>query len=332
MNFTIIIPHYKEWKATLYAIHKIFKHSAGHHIDLIIVDNFTKDQSIANLKQWFGKVTFFSYPENELQSQGIAFDFVLRHVRNPYFILLESDGFPDRDGWLEYYIDLIRKGYECAGSKLKLSGGEYIHPCGALYSMEAYLECKEYIENLPYSYYPNMAFRDNFQYHLMVHDAIREQFLDNPDDWIFLTDGYKPFSKELAEKRRRDYLPATGVFHNGMGTTDDHVHTYGGRSMESESAIIGPNTKKLIRRVGLEPGQFFSYWLKATGRKIFEIPTEIKWLPNRENQQQEYTLNEAGVKHCWAGSSYLGMKDTDMNDVYEFKKNQIEELYLSINP
>ena len=41
-------------------------------------------------------------------------------------------------------------------------------------------------------------------------------------------------------------------------------------------------------------------------------------------------LNEAGIKHIWAGSSYLDMKDTDFNDVYEFKSKLIEELYNSL--
>ena len=93
---------------------------------------------------------------------------------------------------------------------------------------------------------------------------------------------------------------------------------------------LNDKSKKIIFRVGYEPSQFMSYFSEATQKKICYVPTETKWLPNRENQQQEYTQMENGFRHIWAGSSYLDMKDGDFHDVYEFKNNLIESLYNSL--
>jgi hypothetical protein len=165
----------------------------------------------------------------------------------------------------------------------------------------------------------------------MVHKSIVNEVLAEPEDFIELADGYKPYYPQLAEKKAAHYSPVVGPFHNGMGKNNESIHSYGQRTMESEVGnVLLDNKWKIIKRIGAEPGQWLAWWQKAMGYKIFEIPTEIQWLPNRENQQQEYTLMENGFKHIWAGSSYLDMKGTEMNDVYEFKKNQIEKLYNSL--
>jgi hypothetical protein len=64
----------------------------------------------------------------------------------------------------------------------------------------------------------------------------------------------------------------------------------------------------------------------AKGYNIFHIPTETKWLPGKEGQQQEYTLSEANIRHLWAISAYHG---TDLNDgdVAKIKQTLPETLY-----
>ena len=56
-------------------------------------------------------------------------------------------------------------------------------------------------------------------------------------------------------------------------------------------------------------------------------PPEIKWMPNRIGQQQEYTLNEAGIKHLWAISSYVERGSENVEDIYEAKRRLPDELY-----
>ncbi len=82
-------------------------------------------------------------------------------------------------------------------------------------------------------------------------------------------------------------------------------------------------------RVMYEPGQWFAYWHVATGKKIKEVPTEIRWLPNRENQNQEFTLMENGFKHLWGITSYTECPNgDDMREVVNFKKHQLAELFI----
>ncbi len=143
---------------------------------------------------------------------------------------------------------------------------------------------------------------------------------------------YSLMSKELipgAEAKRISFLPvAEGVFHQGMGFNDEELSTYGQRNMESEPPTILPREgKEQYLRIGYEPGQFFSYWHVATGKKIKEVPTEIRWIPNRENQAQDFTLMENGFKHLWGITAYTACENGDnVSDVVAFKRDQLKQI------
>jgi hypothetical protein len=97
--------------------------------------------------------------------------------------------------------------------------------------------------------------------------------------------------------------------------------------MESESPnVLLDYKKKIIFRIGAEPGQWFAWWQKAMGYSLYEIPTEVHWLPGKENQQQEYTLTENGVKHLWGISAYHGTDLAD-GDIAKIKQSLPEQLY-----
>ena len=87
------------------------------------------------------------------------------------------------------------------------------------------------------------------------------------------------------------------------------------------------NKKALINRVGYEPSQWISYWHLAMGKKTFAIPTEIKWLPNRGGQQQEYTLMENGFIHRWGISAYHDGGNEDTQDIAKVKTSLPDILY-----
>lgn len=330
MKISVMIPHYKNGKATAYAVSQLLKYKGSHEVKIIVIDNSFPHESYKYLDPFPEVFIYSGVDQDKISSHGIAFDDVLSNtnlVDSDWFLTAESDSFPTKD-WIGYYEYFTNRGIDMAGSELKLSGGTYIHPCAALYSKRLWQEAKEYCDNIEYDYFPNMSRSNLFDCHLMVHKSIRETFLESPEDYIELADGYRPYSKEKAEYKRLHYSSVVNPFHNGMGNTNESLHTYGYRTIESEIPnVILNNKKKLINMIGQEPGQWISYYAAATGKSIYRIPTETHWLVGREGQQQEYTINEAGFKHIWAGSSYLDMKGTEMNDVYEFKKIQIEELY-----
>lgn len=330
MKITIIIPHYKTGKMTAYSIFKILQHSDGHEVDIIVVDNNVGDGSVEYLSPFMNKVGYVPYPKDRMQSHGIGIDWVLQNnfVSTDYFITLESDSFPIEDGWLNKYEAAISQNIDAAGSILKLSGGTYLHPCGAIYKKSVWREANEYIKTIDYDYFPNMSYKDGFDCHLMVHNSITEKLLENPDDYIELAEGYKPYNKERALERLKYYNPTCCVFHHGVGMNQEALISYGQRNLNTETPkILLDNKVKLIRRVGYEPGQFFTYWMAANNKKIVALETEVKWMPNREGQQQEYTLNSFGVKHLWGISSYTERGSKDVEDIYNLKTSQPDELY-----
>lgn len=316
---------------TAYSIAQLLKHKGHHEIEIFVVDNSPTDDSKRYFQPFEDQIHYFEYPSERLQSHGIAFDYVIPFVETEYFITIESDSFPVWGGWLDYYEELIDADVDAAGSILTLSGGVYFHPCGMLYKKSVWQEAKAYCETIEYKYFPNMSMKESFACHLMVHNSVLEKFLEEPEDYIILSEGYKPYSKQKAMERAAYYLPTCNPFHNGMGSNQESVLTYGQRTFSIDVPnVLLNNKQKLIGRIGYEPGQWLTYWMFAMNKKVVSIPTEVKWLKNRENEQQEYTLNRAGFKHLWCGSAYLDMKGGDFNDVYEFKHNQIEGLYNSL--
>jgi hypothetical protein len=329
--YTIIIPHYKT-KITAYTVFKILEHSKLRDIRIIVVDN-SNGEGIEYLKPLEEHLIILTYPPHLMQSHGIAYDFAMSIVRTEWFICLESDSYPTKDGWLDYYDKIIEDGYDGAGSLLWQSGGEYMHPAGALYRKSIWKEAEAYTDSIEYAYFPNMAVKDasGFGYHLMVKVNLMYDFMRNPHKYINLHHSYGDGGMATLVKKLEDYKPVTGVFHNGMGNSQEELGTYGMRDINSEPGQILLDYKDdLIFRVGLEPGQFFHYWQLAMGKKLFYIPTEIKWLPNRVNQQQEYTLTENGVRHEWGVTSYHNCVAEQLNDIISYKASRMNELYESL--
>jgi len=331
MEFTIILPHYRNGKMSTYTLAQLLKYKGSHTLEIIIVDNNPLDGSVEYFKPFENDIRYYPYQKDRIQSHGCAFDYILPLITTPYFVTIESDSYPTNDKWLDYLEELIQQGYDCAGSLLPLSGGTYTHPAGTLYRKSVWEEAKKYCDEIEYSYFPNMSSKEGFDCHLMIHNSILDTVLENPNDYIELAKGYVGLSKEEMIAKRDYYSPVVNPFHNGMGTLQESIKTFGQRNTDSEvNNMLLNNRSKLINRIGMEPGQWFCYWQLAMGKKVAVIPTQTKWMHNRENQQQEYTLMENGFRHEWAGSAYLGMKGTELNDVYEFKNNRINKLYESL--
>jgi hypothetical protein len=330
MTISILIPHYAVGKICAYSISKILENKGRHDVQIVVIDNNPLDGSAKYLEPFRNQITYVTYPPNRLQSHGIGINYLLEEgfVRNEWFITLENDAFPISENFIDYYENLIHLGYDAAVSMMKLSGGYYGHGCGALYSKSLWKEVNTFVKSIPYTYFPNMAMKSGFATHLMIHNKILDEVLDSPNDWIELADGYKGLTKQQMLDKAKYYSETTNAFHCGMGGAQEDIKTYGFRSAESDAPhILVQDARKIINRLGYEPNQYLYYYMVKTGKKIFEIPTQTKWMPNREHQQQEYSLTESGIKHLWAISSYTERGSKDVEDVYELKRNQPEILY-----
>lgn len=344
MKFSFIVPHYKTGRVTAYCLYKLLKHRGNHDIQIIVVDN-SSDDSIKYLlpftnymyKEKISGDVIHHSPEG-MQSHGIAVDEAVPHVSSDYFIVVESDSYPTRDGWLDGYQRLVELGTDAAGSLLSLSGGKYLHPAGALYSKKAYLEALTYTSNIRYTYFPNMAMKEGFPCHLMVKRDSVIAFLAQPAKWgVELSNSYLQYStKEMLSmedmlNKARGYSPVTKVFHNGMGRHQEAFSTYRFRdSITGREDVMLDNKDEIIYRMGYEPGQWFYYWLVANQKTIVPIPTQTSWLPNRVNQQQEFTEMTNGFRHLWGVTAYSDVSQEELRDITENKRAVAEANYQSL--
>lgn len=332
-HISVILPHYKTWKMSFYTIHQLLKYRGRHQLDIYVVDNNPIDDTAMWLKFFYGdKINVIPYPLDKMQSHGIAYDWVIPHLRTEVFATIESDSFPTSTDWLDWIEQLVKQGYDSAGSCLDLSGGNFVHTAGAFYKKSIWQQCKRYVDNVEYSYFPNVAMKEDFRCHLMVHDSVLDQFMKAPDKLIHLAPEYFGKGESFFAERLEEYLPlGRGVFHNGIGNSDESIHTYNQRNVLTERHnILQDNKKPLIWRIGCEPGQYFNYWLLANGHPVYAIPTNVVWMPGREKQQQEYTISEPGFKHLWAITAYNDATTPELMDIINFKKQQMEDLYNSI--
>lgn len=330
MKFTIVIPHFRTLKMTAFTVAQFLKCKGNHEVEIVVIDNSYPDESIKGLEPFIDEILILHNTSDKLSSHGIAIDFATNLISNEWIIAAESDSYPTNEKWLDYYEDLINKGYDGAGSLLSLSGGTYLHPAGMLFRKSNWRDAYSFCIKTPYFYYPNMSMKEGFSCHTMVHKDVISDFLKNPEDYIELSEGYKPYTLSKAELKRYYYYSTVGPMHNGMGGNQESIHTYGQRNRDSEvPTILLEKSPKIIKRIGYEPGQFFYYWQLSKGKKLFEIPTDVHWLPGKENQQQERTVMENGLTHLWGISAYHGVTLND-EDVAKVKQSIPEQLYNSL--
>ncbi len=335
MRISVILPHYKTWKMSFYTIHQLLKYQGRHQLDIFVVDNNPADETALLLKSFYGdKIRLFPYPAHLMQSHGIAYDWVIPYLKTEIFATIESDSFPTSTDWLDWIELLVKDGYDSAGSCLELSGGQFVHTAGAFYKKSIWQKAKRYVDEMQYAYFPNISMKENFPCHLLVHESVLDQFIANPGLFVTLYKDYEPPTPELLQKKLDEYKPVgRGVFHNGAGRSQEAFSTYQQRNViqaRDEQEVLMDNKFPFIARMGYEPGQWFNFWMLANKHKVYAIPTETIWMPNRENQQQERTVMQNGFTHCWAITAYNDATDPALKDIIEYKKNMMEELYNSI--
>ncbi len=336
MRISILIPHYKTWKMTFYAIHQLLKCKGRHQLDIWVIDNNPSDGTAEKLQFFGDKIHLIPYPAGRLQSHGVGYDFLTPYLPTEVFATIESDSFPTKESgeWIDWIELLIKEGYDSAGSCLQLSGGQFVHTAGAFYKKSIWQKAKRYVDEMEYVYFPNIAMKEDFPCHLLVHESVLDQFMAKPDHFVSLYKDYEPPNPEFLKKKMEEYLPiGRGVFHNGAGRSQESYSTYRHRNViqaRDEKEVIMDNKYPFIMRMGYEPGQYFCFWMLANGHKVYDIPTETVWMPGRVHQQQERTIMENGFVHLWAITAYNDATNPELMDIINYKKNMMEELYNSI--
>jgi glycosyltransferase involved in cell wall biosynthesis len=128
MKVSIIFCHFKTGKMSAYAVSQLLKCKGDHEIEILISDNNAGDGTIEYLKPFADHIKIFDFPKDRMQSHGAGYDFLIEKATHENIVTMESDSYPTKDGWLDFYEGLMNQGIEWAGSLLRLSGGTYVHP------------------------------------------------------------------------------------------------------------------------------------------------------------------------------------------------------------
>ena len=118
-RISICIPH---WQAQLYmtlCLRSIRKHSANYDLEVIVVDNGSRDESLDYLRSlpW---IRLIERPEEQPTNWPVnvftAWDCGLEVATGDYYLTMHSDVFVKRDDWLDPFLREISTGPRAAAT------------------------------------------------------------------------------------------------------------------------------------------------------------------------------------------------------------------------
>lgn len=117
-TITICIPHWQVKPLISLCLRSIRKHSKNYDIEVVVVDNGSKDESLDYLRsmKWIYLIerpeeTHTNWPSNI----WTAWDLGIRQAAGDYFITMHSDVIVKRDDWLDPFLSRIATRDEVAG-------------------------------------------------------------------------------------------------------------------------------------------------------------------------------------------------------------------------
>jgi glycosyltransferase involved in cell wall biosynthesis len=129
---SICIPHWQVKKYMTLCLRSLRKHSRSENIEVIVVDNGSRDESLDYLRSldW---IRLIERPEEVHTNWPLnvftAWDRGLKEARGKYFLTMHSDVFIRQDGWLGPFLREIEKSENIAASgawKLELEHPLYL--------------------------------------------------------------------------------------------------------------------------------------------------------------------------------------------------------------
>jgi GT2 family glycosyltransferase len=131
-HVTICIPHWQALSLVSLCLRSIRKHSKNYNVEVLIIDNGSKDESLDYLRslKWIRLIerpdeTHANWPNNVFT----AWDRGIQEASGEYFVSMHSDVFVKSDDWLDPYFDAIGSGKQIAGAgawKLELENPLYV--------------------------------------------------------------------------------------------------------------------------------------------------------------------------------------------------------------
>ena len=118
-RITVCIPHWQVGEYMTICLRSIRKHSARYDLEVIVVDNGSRDGSLQYLRSldWIRLIERpDESPANWPENVFTAWDCGIREASGEYFVTMHSDVFVRRDGWLDSLLRAINARPGCAAS------------------------------------------------------------------------------------------------------------------------------------------------------------------------------------------------------------------------
>lgn len=302
MNFTVILPHYKNGELTELSIRRMLEHKGQHEIDIIVVNNNPGDGTehpFLHHVAHNNNVRYYEYPKHMLSNIGTAYDWVMHMVKTDYFITATPGSRPTNTDWLDAYAYAIRYKYAVAGGFVhQFDSGFYLHPCGAFYKTSVYQEALDYAKSQKYVYYGELVEEQGQRLGLIIPEKVNDTFMALPHTFIKGLD-YPSSIQERREKFQKMaayYKPFTLPFASHMGYRDERIEEKRERNFQTDAmATLTLYDNIQACRIGYDPGQWFSYWLAAKAHYIEAYPVSIK----ENDNGLEYSLMSNGFECAW---------------------------------
>ncbi|WP_421622073.1 glycosyltransferase [Alkalilimnicola ehrlichii] len=111
-RISISIPHWQVLPLLQPCLRSIRKHTRGKDVEVIVIDNGSKDESLDYLRslEWIRLIErpdegLFNFPHNVWTSHDIA----LREATGEFLVTMHTDLFVKRDDWLDEYLKAMAR-------------------------------------------------------------------------------------------------------------------------------------------------------------------------------------------------------------------------------
>lgn len=114
---TLLIPHYKTRELTMLCLRLLRKQTDLSQVEVIVLDNGSKDESSEYLKtvEWIKLITLDPQGVEPALSHSMALDEGLKYVTTPYVLSIHTDTFFMTKDWLPFLLKFIEGKPNVAG-------------------------------------------------------------------------------------------------------------------------------------------------------------------------------------------------------------------------
>src|SRR5437867_8997577 len=117
-RITVCIPHWQVKPLATLCLRSLRKHSRKYDLEVIVVDNGSRDESLDYLRslRWIRLIERpDEAPTNFPSNVFSAWDLGLREASGEYFVTLHTDVVVKRDGWLDPFLEELASREQVAG-------------------------------------------------------------------------------------------------------------------------------------------------------------------------------------------------------------------------